>query len=780
GVGGYLLTPRVIRPAWQRFQRRRALQRHLEVLRARTSNLLNACSQVLQGEKPEETMLYQLFSAYGGEHEEELRADVWEALRRSQEALNDAFDLRQKLIDPTVQKGRSLEEQVRNWEMLYLTLVGSREEIRNLTDDELRALLDPLLVLEREPDDVQLARQLDDLRREMVGTPLKVDLMVVDPSQTDAEGILGYIDHVKGQIARLQAAQREAPERLAEAKARRQAIEKEVPSPFVMSRRKVFAALDRRLAQAEADLQAGRFLRTIRQADAIRRDLETVRAFVAAVEAHRRRQSQIEAITAQGYRPPSLTKGLEEAEADLQAIIREIEAGGYQAAASWIEELEADSRQALADAQAWQALHRQNQAALDQLRKEADRLEQYRQETVLPAWQTLQTYPQGNWADVAARLEEATQTLQALRDDRLRRIARLNSLEEQKLTEAEAELTQAKADLARTERQLQALVQRLEEVQTAERTIQEALRLTEAEVEKAIAFRDREDVKIGPAVDQQIAQARRQLEEARRLAEAREFVAAVNAQMAARQQATAAYAAATEQVQAINELQEALEAKVKQVGKRVKDCLAEAEALPAVVQTPELNKLVRQVQRGFSQAQKARATLTGLEDQALAEALKAAVAAYETVEKQVAQAEQRLNTDRRAYDRLHQAARNAVRSAQRAIRSAERTVSHPDAGRVGVGSLRRARSILPVLPKTPVSREMLARIRDQAREAKMYAEAAQQQARQRIEWARAERERKRRRERRRSSWGPGWGSSSGGGGSSWGGGSSRRRSSGGA
>lgn len=205
GVGGYKLMPWAIR--------RTRLKRQLKVLRARTSNLLNACEPLLRGDTPKETILYQLFGTYGGEQSEHSQKDVYEWLRRSQDALNVAFDLRRNLIASEVQapsrrsrrhygEDRSLEQQVYDWEMLYVTFVGNSERILSLTNDELHTLLDPILVLDRETADVQLIKQLDDIWRELVsGMPLKVDLMMVDPSETDAEGILGYIDRVKDTIA---------------------------------------------------------------------------------------------------------------------------------------------------------------------------------------------------------------------------------------------------------------------------------------------------------------------------------------------------------------------------------------------------------------------------------------------------------------------------------------------------------------------------------------------------------------------------------------------------
>ena len=149
-------------------------------------------------------MLYQLFSAYGGEQSARLRDDVYEWLRRSQDALNVAFDLRRKFIASEVQEERSLKQQVYDWEMLYVTFVGNSERILSLTNDELRILLDPILMLDRETSDVQLIEQLNNIRRELTSDrPLKVDLMMVDPTETDAEGILGYLDRVKTKIAEL-------------------------------------------------------------------------------------------------------------------------------------------------------------------------------------------------------------------------------------------------------------------------------------------------------------------------------------------------------------------------------------------------------------------------------------------------------------------------------------------------------------------------------------------------------------------------------------------------
>jgi DNA repair exonuclease SbcCD ATPase subunit len=711
-----VLTPRVISPAIQRTRRRMRLKRQLGNLQARTSNLLTACDQLLKGETPEETVLYQLFSAYGGGHYDDIHNDVHEWLRRSQEALNDAFDLRQKLLDPVVQEKRPLEQIVQDWEMLYVTFVGNSERILTLTDDELRTLLDPMLVLDREATDVQLAEQLDSIRRELTGMPLKVELMTIDPAQTDAEGILGYVDQVKAQLARLQEAQREAPGRL---------------------------------AQADASLKQGLFLRVMEQTADILRDIETVKAFVGAMGDHDQRQIEIDAITAQGYRPAHLPDDLKEVKVDIQAITQAVTAGDYVEAETWIEELNTDSQRALTDAQEWPALQKQNAAALRRLRDEVARIEQYQVDEAAPAWQTLQTYPEGNWEDVAGDMNQATQTLQSLHDDQVGQIERLNNLEEQKFAETEQTLTQAAADLAQAEQQLQAVVNRLAEVEAAEAHIQEALRLTETDLAQAEALRDQEDVKIGPEVDQQTKKAEHQLAEAQRLMEAREFIAATDAQSEARQLATAAYAAASEQVQEINALQTELETTARSVSGKVGQCKTQAEALSAAAKTAKTNQLVQQLADGFSKAQQARAASTGLEDRALAKALRAAIAAYDKVSQQADQSLQQIAADRDKYERYRSAALRAVGAAQAAIQKAERAVRDPDASGAGQHALQRARTALPKAPTSDVPKQALTRLRKKAEETQRYAEQAEHQARQKIRAAQARRDRQRRQAQRR-------------------------------
>lgn len=747
GAGGAVVASRVVLPARRRARQRAALRQHLADLRSRTSNLLGACHRLLDGDGPEATVLYQLFSAYGGEQAPDLRRDVREWLRRSQGALNDAFDLRQKLIDPATQAKHPLEAQVQDWELLYVTLAGSSERILEVTDEELRALLDPLLTLDREADDVQLAAQLDDIRRELAGMPLKVDLQTVDLAETDAEGILGYIDQVKAATAHLKEMYRQAPERLAGVQAQRRSAEKAVPAGFVLTADQLFAGIDERLQRAVTALENDRAIEAVQHADEAADDLETVQGFIEAMDDRDRRQAEFDAIIPPDHRPAHLAAILQEIESDIQEIIQCIAAGDYEAAADEVEGLEQDSRRALAEAQAWQALHRQNAEALGRLDRESTRLAGQAQAAAQAAWEALQSYPEGNWADLGDGLREAAGTLARLRGGELAQIERLNSSEAQKFDEAEARLAQTSADLARAEGQLQAVVNRLAEVQVAEAGLAEALDLTEADIARAEAFRDREDVKIGPEVDRQLAEARRRLAESRALLPAREFLAALEAQTTARDLATAARAAASEQVQTINALQEELASKVRSVAGKVGRSKSNAEALAAVMQTTAINKVVRRAEAALSKAKQARAGTKDLEDQALADGLRAAIAAYDEAAQRADEAAQKIAAGRKAHQDAVAQTRAAIDAAQTAIRRAERVVNQSKARGAGRRSLERAKRMLPdESGLNSQTNTALARMRRRAEDAQDHAKEAESQARERIRAAEAQRR------RRRSTW----------------------------
>jgi hypothetical protein len=282
------------------------------------------------------------------------------------------------------------------------------------------------------------------------------------------------------------------------------------------------------------------------------------------------------------------------------------------------------------------------------------------------------------------------------------------------------------------------ILNRLSEVQAAAAHLDEALRLTEADLTRAKNLRDQEDAKIGPEVDRQIEQAQQRLAEAHRLAEAGEFLAAVQEQAAARQLATAAYVSADEQVREINGLQTQLDGLARQAGAKIERCLAGAQRLAAVAQTVSTNRLTRQLREKLSAAEQAQLASTDLEDRALAHALQTAIAAYEQVDRQVEWINQQVLADRLEYEQTLDGTLLSLTRAESAIEQARQVVTQARSGEVGKHALHRAESALPGREQAEqATKEALLRLGRQADAALRYAQQAESQARWQTRLARA-------------------------------------------
>lgn len=732
---GVLLYVPVVKPWLARRKRAQQLREHLGVVQQNVANLLLATERVLSGERVDDAVLYQMFTAYGGSRYPERDQQVREWIRRSQAALADAFDLRRSLLREDVQQSQSLEEQVRSWEMIYLTLVGSSPRIRELTDAELQDLVNPLVILERDAEDVQLAEQLDAIRREIEGMPLKIELEVVDPEQVDAEGILGYVDQVEGQIRELMAAQEAAPGRIDEARAGRLAAEEAADSarPFGMTGSQITAALDPRLTQAQATLDDGLYLNVIAETDAIERDLEIVEDLLEAAADHAGRLALITAVTDAGYRPAQLPDDEREIEADIVAIREHVLTGDYLRADTWIDELDADSQRALEHAQSWRERHQFNVESIGLMRDRLTAVAAYLDASAAPAWDALAAYPPGNWQDITPGLDTERAALADLRDVALPAVETQNSLAVQDIPAAETTLADAGKRLVALERALHALADRLEEVRTAEATLPDGLRLGTDELAQAVTLRDAEDAKIGPEIDATLAEAETALHTAVQHHAERLYFPAVTALTRARKLAGDAYTVASAQVARINQLAAALETAATRAGQQVRRTLGQADKVTPQAATADAAALLQTMNSQYSAARKAQAEAVALQDHVLAAALETAVAAYEQALVAGAEAEQRVQADQRAYDDLRRQARQALDQAENAIERADRAVREPDARGAGREALDRARKALPDAGRLAhASREQLQSLRADADRAAGYAREAEEKARNRI------------------------------------------------
>ena len=842
-VAGYFLVTRLAVPVLKKMSRRKQLNKQKEDQRARCADLLNACEGLLKGDSAQNTLLYQLWASYGGARYQRRDAEVLEYLRRSQEALTRAFEVWNGLVHPERSEvPQELEGLVKVWETLYLTLVGTNERILAMTWDEQKTLLDPMLVLEREETDVQLVTQLDNILREQQGAgSLRIDLMVIQPEEVDAEGILGYIDQVKQAMSELREAREEAPRLVSEAQSQRQRLGESVQIPFGLKSDEVFAYPDTLIAQAEEALtgklwldaqeggeaalralaeipesvstlrkahqaiedleiskrqgmpgldavrqplrasyqQAGGFLsqgqysETVHAAEAIQANCARANAIVVnferALEGHDRRQGQIEEIESQGFRLDSVQADLKEIMEDILAVGEALRRGDYARAEEFLEELTVDGDRALWKAERLVALHEANEKELRRLSSEVAGVEEYRRSVVEPAWETLCVYPRSNWSGVANNFSMATTTLQRLFDDPAdehdltSNIGRVNSMEVQEFERAEEMLDKAFVDLQQSEQQLKALVTQLSEVQQLEGSLQETLKVVALDIQKARTRRDQDNEKIDAAVDQMIVDAEAKLTKAEKAVHDCDFTTANQLLSEAKELAHKAYASADEQAKAIEELMARLSVARSQAEEIVRQAEVDYASLTPSAQKASTGGIVNKVTDSLREARRAESATKSVtllrEDHVLFQMLQKSVSLYERAEQAGREALGEIAADKREYASCISSVQEVISSAQSAIRNASRYTQDSDAGGGGLGqsagssALRRARSIIPSVPRYGESLVLLERKRREAEEARSYAAQAQRQARSRIAEVEAAREAERRRreaqERRR-------------------------------
>ncbi len=729
-----LLAFFALRPYLQRRRRRKLLQEQLDELRTATTNFFDVSDQLLSGESSGDTAFYQLFAAYGGEHRAALQQQVLEWLQCSRDILNEVTAQRDALSHSNSEDKRALEGLVREWETLYLTFIGSEKRLRDLSEAELHRLLDPVLVLERRAASVELIERLSRIHSEITDKPLKVELREADSSEVGAVGLLGYVALIKAEIARLQLIWTEAPQQLEHVRQMRTNVVKALPSDFLPPPEELFPQVDRQLAAAEEHLESGNRLSTIDVTADVLLALETIKIFAEVLKEHHRRQREIDALTLPGYRPENLSEQQDEAEMALEAAQLALASSNYEEARAWIELVSAESQDMLAGVHRWMALHAENAKALQTLKEELARIESYRDEEVVAAWEVLLKYGPENFPQIAARLDAASERLTDLRSRVLPELERANTTSSQDFVGVEYRLAQAVVELTRIEQQLQQVVNYQAETQTAESVIEDAIRLTEAELERAVALHDAHENASDSDNRLTVEAAGERLADARRMAGQHNFLAAIEELESARQLLSGVLASANRQTEEINELQEQVAQIARDVAAKVERAETEIRALPHTMVTPQLHQLVKRALSALTKGRQGRMAALGLEDQALKNALEAALVVFEMADER---ADTALNTVRHAretYDKLQEKAAVAIRTTQVTIDQAERRVGALNANHTGAEALKRAHALLPspIVPED-ATKNGLQRIYNRATAARRYAKQAEQQAERHIE-----------------------------------------------
>ncbi|MEN9225289.1 MAG: hypothetical protein Q6M54_07455 [Thermostichus sp. DRC_bins_24] len=423
-------------------RRRKQLQNQIQALQAPIATLLLALEQLLPGDKPEEMILYRLFLILGGDRYPYLGSQILNTLHECRRSLTQAFLVQGQLSGQTATTLSALEQQVEAWERLYVSLVGSREHLLNLTEEQLQTLLNPVQFLPSDQRQGSLSRQLEDLHQQLKGRPLRVNLLRVDPSQLDADGILGLIDHIQQDLNRLQTAPTLLPAKLAALETQLRQLQGGIPG------------LTGLLSQAQ----------TLRQRGLDLDGLEVAEAGIRLVEL----LAQIQAWQEEGYRfstqSADRASGAEHHLAQLEAALRSLLQLRPDQVASAIPTLQRAIDSLESHCRAHVQQHQKNQKVLTSVQSQFQALSRQR----LPALERrIATAPRrkGLLFSPYEDLNRAKQLLTYVEQEGIPAIQRWNSLAEQQFEQAGQEIERVQKALRHCQETLDRLEQSLRQAE---------------------------------------------------------------------------------------------------------------------------------------------------------------------------------------------------------------------------------------------------------------------------------------------------------------------------
>ena len=708
------------------------LRAHLRAVQNATATILAALDTLLSGIRPEDTPLYQMFQAYHGHLYDDLDAEVHDLLRQAQAALRDAFDVYHALSDAAAQRQRPLEDQIRDWELLYLTLVGTDERVRNLTDDQVRELLDPLSITENTPpEEGQLARQLDALRADLRGKTMRVPLQFVDPEQVDQAGILGLIDRVKAHIAHLYHARQQAPQEIDALRARRDALAAAIPDDFVMPPEDLLAPIDQHLTHADDLLREHRYLDVLDLAEDLDAMLDAAEAFLEAVELHREHLKLVEEAAAEGYRPPELPNALRAADDALSRAMHALSQPEGVAAQNAVDAFIAATTHVRNVVNDWRTLHQTNAARFENLKQRAEQVRTTWETRTRPEWEALQAYPSANWDDIAPRVREAEHAFETI-TDALTEADRFNALHVQDFTRAAQRLTDAAHALTLVQNVQQLISDRLQAVRNAEQYIETSLQKAIADLHALEELHTREDRRLGEDIKEHLHELHTMFDTVRRLIGKRHYAPAQQTLNEALALLSETQQRAHQQLEATRIAEQEIAAQAIEAQKLRTALEAALDTLPESARTPELITQANTARRLLNEAEEARAALPTLADEALHAALEETRQRYTQALDALRAAQEQVQIAASLYQQTLEETRQLIEETAQALAEAETLANHPMIATTDLQTLEEARRMFANLRRIPLegaSLDTLRRIQKEAAHVRTYTESALQQFR---------------------------------------------------
>ncbi|MBX2865248.1 MAG: hypothetical protein KTR27_16990 [Leptolyngbyaceae cyanobacterium MAG.088] len=451
---------------WQ-YRRQRKFKKQCQQLQASITTLLMACNDLLEdgGKGAKGTVLYSLFEVVGGRLYPALEQQVTDWLTQARQALDQAFIVQDDLQQQQPKWFRS--NYVQAWEELYLNVLGQDLFDEELSNEALYVALDPMRTLDTYRLGNQLVAPLKKMQERLTVAPsLWVNPIFGDVRSRASLGILGTLQRVKAEIARLRKAEVDAPQQLTAMRTERQTIASTFPAGLQLSADQALQGIDNLLDAANVALKKKRFLDTLSHCESAEQGLQWLATYGDEIAAHRLHQNDIQAVLDEGFRPPQQDHHKAALVACLEAGQQPIAAGDYASIPDHLVEFKRLDEAALYHAQQWQHLCYDNRQKIEIFKDEVTQLQTDCTGDAERTWRTLQTYPVENWQMVETCLPKAREIASTVDQEDLPQAAHLNCLNVQLLNDANDRLDIAENNLTLAKQQLAQLRQQAELVET--------------------------------------------------------------------------------------------------------------------------------------------------------------------------------------------------------------------------------------------------------------------------------------------------------------------------
>ncbi|NJL85314.1 MAG: hypothetical protein HC886_04020 [Leptolyngbyaceae cyanobacterium SM1_1_3] len=508
-VGGTVAGALVI---WRRRQQQQQ-QARLAVLQSRSANLLMGCEQLLTGNSPEVTLIYQHFVEAGGLKYAPLTQQVIIWLKAARVQLDQAFQLHHQLVN-TAPSANALRRSLRSWEMLYLTLIGSGDRTLSLSNEELQTLLQTQSGLT-----TQSVLQSPHLS-------LKLDFQQISPAQSDTEGVVSYLAQLRQTIERLHQAPLEAPQQLAALQQQRQVLAARLSPTLRLKVTEALQNFDQRLQQAANYLGQDLALSALEVCQQAAQASQTLTLIWQALSQHDQQQAEIRAGIAQGYRPPQLPGQQQRVHQLIEKIRFNLPQENYPEIMPVLPQLQQADQKALETTRTWQQRYQASAQTLTQLQQALIKAETQLETQAKPDWRSLQQYPDSNWQDISETMTQADEKLWQLKSNQLPQLEHSASLAQQNLTQAEQLAAEITASLKEIEQQSQQVSDRLSCIQAAEAELGASLTYSMSCIQQVKQTCTRSLLGLIPLArpDVRLDQALSLIDSARQLGQQRQFI----------------------------------------------------------------------------------------------------------------------------------------------------------------------------------------------------------------------------------------------------------------